>query len=513
MRTHVINFCRALSAGLEDPTIQPTVRPSADPSVTPTWTATATPSQLPTLQPTLKPSPVPTVLVPSAAPSEDPTPLMPVAAATTPPSAVPTSTPTMFPTPLPSPLAPTAAPSAMPSVTPSMPPTCSPTPQPSVKPSATPTLSPTLGGTDCTEYCELNNLNTVYPAAQIRYGPFRFNRYFVFSFDMSTPVLPAIGQFANIFLIVDSELNTGLITMWMTSSGTGYLTYNGLLVDSSANLFSGNYQESTTSISIKVGPSAYEITSSRTGTHFYPITNVDTYTRSYYVWVSGFGQTSVSGSFNNLAFQGTVPRIETGSPIVFLCVVVMFLGFGLPTAAPTLVPTTQPTVAFYNCQVDCALFSTVPIPVIYNTIQARISLPRNFLMTFSVQDEEFADPAVAPVYSILELRDESTNLAFISIGTGSASSLRVLYRSILQNPAGPMVTASNRLTTVYLQSYNGVLTFYTSNDTNNVFTYDVQGFELPNVQSKTFALYLSNAAHLTAGGVFFDFQVQGKLRV
>jgi hypothetical protein len=180
-----------------------------------------------------------------------------------------------------------------------------PTQSPSVVPSAAPTTSPTATGEDCTSYCAINGLATMYASNQLSYGPYVLRNYFTVSFSIVAPIAAPPDQFRNVFAIKDAVTGAGLLSFWMTEYLTAKVNYNGASVVSSGSFFDGTYASQYTTITINVGPSLITLTSDRTGTSSYAYTNVPTYGKAYYVSVSLPGYPSSGGTVGAMSITGT----------------------------------------------------------------------------------------------------------------------------------------------------------------------------------------------------------------
>jgi hypothetical protein len=198
-------------------------------------------------------------------------------------------------------MVPSAAPSLAPTtVAPSMP-----TQPPSITPSAAPTVSPTATGEDCTSYCAINGLATMYPSNQLSYGPYVLRNYFSVSFSILAPIAAPPDQLRNVFAIKDAVTGAGLLSFWVTEYLTAKVNYNGVSVVSSGSFFDGTYASQYTTITITVAPSFITLTSDRTGTSSYSYVNVPTYGKAYYVSVSLPGYPSSGGTVEGMSITGT----------------------------------------------------------------------------------------------------------------------------------------------------------------------------------------------------------------
>lgn len=163
----------------------------------------------------------------------------------------------------------------------------------------------------------------------------------------------------------------------------------------------------------------------------------------------------------------------------------------------------------FDCRDFCNMYIGSAQPVSQNNGLAFLQLSRNFELVFYIYGQSLA--SAVPFLSILEIRDEGNDQQLLNICTGTTSVVRVLYNGNTAGNSGPSITGPLQWTLVTLRHYNGVVTLFTSNDINNVFTYDFSSVELNEIASRTFTLYISGLDVPSAGGFVHNIMVQRKI--
>lgn len=375
---------------------------------------------------------------------------------------------------------------------------------PSAAPTVAPTAPPTVRLLDCTGFCNqmsidgtVINIATGTVAAKVLLLP-----SFALQFSVKIPALPSPAVSYSILELYDEVNDVSLLRAFVNSQGIVRFKYNGVGTPQLLPKLRKDYATEFTAIVFKIQGSVLTAYSDANFTDIGHATlasaPVDTTGNVYTLYTSSPTATDGSAGGVLMGFSAAGSYLHSA---LLLCITAgfayitgvnacVFVGYGVPTAKPTVVPTYR----LLDCTVTCDdLVADDPQPLAAGSVLAQALLPSDLHLQFDVMVSALPLAGSTAPFSLLEIRDDAHGVSLLRIGVGTSRRLHIYYGGNLYTTAGPLIRVdySASYTRIFFRVCAGVIEVYTSRDMNLRYTAPVHGSQVDTI-GNTYTVYASS---------------------